>query len=61
MIKAGTFSDKSGSGGNNTTTAKTSGRGKPTKQKRDTINAVVEEEDNRERKKTEVKENKMPT
>ena len=59
LVKVCAFNDKIGNSGGNITAARTTGGGKPIKQKRSTANAVVEEEDDRED--TEVKEDGMPT
>ena len=45
LVAAGTFDDKSIGGEGNTTASKTSDGGRPTKQKRETANTVVKEED----------------
>ena len=59
LVDAGAFNHKSGGGGDKPTTARTTGRSKPTKQKIGAANAVVEEEDDGEE--IEVEEDRMPT
>ena len=58
LVKAGAFDNKSGDGGSNRNTPRTTGGGKPTNQKRGTVSAVVKEKDDGEE--TEAEEDGMP-